>query len=593
MFPVPAAPDRPTPGTPGGPRSPSPATGAARDRVTRAFSPRRRDTSASAHARRRLAARLASLWHRAPASRPSSPPRQGAAPRRVPVPRAGTGDRPAPGRRGRAHGPAAPGRPGAAPSAKAPRRLPDRLFRVLRQCLPGPLAPVSPRGLAAWFAVPRGRRLVGPPAALRQAGSRRRTDPFPAARAPRAVPVPPGPPAAARPSPSSPAPLAGLRGRRDTEGVRTVKAAAAAVTAVLAAGMASVAAGRLASDAALKTTGSRPLPTEPRLTVHGTAAGQITLTRDLASLRPGSYGLAGDGSHAVVGPVLAGTGHTADTVVRRLDRVTHGTLAPGDSVWLTPNLHVGNPRTALGLDHADVDVPGELGTLPAWFLPGNRDVWVIAVHGLGTTREHAMNLMGFLNGRHLPVLALAYRGDPGAPRPADGLNHFGETEWRDVDAAIRHAVRHGARRVVLLGWSTGATMALRAAEHSTMRDHIAGLVLDSPVLSWEATLRALARARHTPPPLLPLAVRAAQGRAGLHADRVAEITDPERLDVPTLIIHGPGDRVAPWEFSRMLAERRPDRVALHTVPGAPHAAMWNPDPEEYEERLRRFLTPLM
>ncbi|MEU2715800.1 alpha/beta fold hydrolase [Streptomyces sp. NPDC007205] len=375
--------------------------------------------------------------------------------------------------------------------------------------------------------------------------------------------------------------------------MRPVKATAAALTAALAAGMASVAVGRLASDAALKAPAGRPLPTEPRLTVHGTAAGQITLTRDLAALRPGTYGLSGDGSHAVVGPVLEAARHAADTVVRRLERVTHGTFAPGDAVWLTPNLYIGNPSAALGLDHADVDVPGELGGLPAWFVPGQRDTWVIAVHGLGATREQAMNLMGFLHGRRLPVLALAYRGDLGAPRPPDGLNHLGETEWRDLDAAIRYAVRHGARRVVLLGWSTGATMALRAAEHSAVRERIAGLVLDSPVLSWEATLRALARARHTPQPLLPLAVRAAQGRAGLHADRVAEITDPDRLTVPALIFHGPDDRVAPWEFSRRLAHRRADLVALHTVARAPHAAMWNADPKEYEERLRRFLTPLM
>ncbi|GHI08702.1 hypothetical protein AQI88_03890 [Streptomyces cellostaticus] len=374
--------------------------------------------------------------------------------------------------------------------------------------------------------------------------------------------------------------------------MRTVKATAAALTAVLAAGAASVAAGRLASDAALKAPAGRPLPTEPRLTVHGTAAGRIALTRDLASLRPGTYGLAGDGSHAVVGPVLEAAEHTADTVVRRLVRVTHGTLAPGDAVWLTPNLYVGNPGAALGLDHADIDIPGELGALPAWFVPGFRDTWVIAVHGLGTTREQAMNVMAFLHGRRLPVLALAYRGDLGAPRPPDGLGHLGETEWRDVDAAIRYAVRYGARRVILLGWSTGATMALRAAEHSAVRERVAGLVLDSPVLSWPATLRALAQARHTPEPLLPLAVRAAQGRAGLQADRHAE-ADSERLAVPTLIIHGPDDTVAPWEYSRRLAARRPDRVALHTVPGAPHAAMWNADPKGYEERLRRFLTPLM
>ncbi|MDR6980175.1 pimeloyl-ACP methyl ester carboxylesterase [Streptomyces sp. 3330] len=378
--------------------------------------------------------------------------------------------------------------------------------------------------------------------------------------------------------------------------MRTVKATAAAVTAALAAGAVSVAAGRLASDAALKAPPGRPLPTEPRLTVHGTAAGQITLTRDLAALRPGTYGLSGNGSHAVVGPVLPTAPHSADTVVRRLERVTHGTLSPGDAVWLTPNLHVGNPGSALGLDHADIDIPGELGNLPAWFVPGARRTWVIAVHGLGTTREHALNLMGFLHRRRFPVLALAHRGDLGAPRSPDGLNHLGETEWRDLDAAMRYAVRYGAERVVLFGWSTGATMALRAAADSGLRDLVSGLVLDSPVLDWRTTVRALAAARHTPGALLPLAVRAAEGRTGLHAGpggHGGAITDPDRLRVPTLVLHGPDDTVAPWSASRRLARLRPELVSLHTVPHAPHGAMWNPDPEAYEEALRRFLTPLM
>jgi pimeloyl-ACP methyl ester carboxylesterase len=324
------------------------------------------------------------------------------------------------------------------------------------------------------------------------------------------------------------------------------------------------------------------------------AAGRVAVTRDLAALRPGTYGLGGDGSHAVVGPVLGTESHSADTVVRRLERVTHGTLKPGDKVWLTPNLHVGNPSAALGLDHADVDVPGELGTLPAWFVPAIRDTWVIAVHGLGATREQPMNVMEFLHRHRFPVLALAYRGDLGAPRPPDGLNHLGETEWRDLDAAIRYAVRYGARRVVLHGWSTGATMALRTAAHSGLRDRIAGLVLDSPVLSWETTLRALASARRIPGALLPLAVRAAQGRTGMTPDRLTDAPAPDRPPLtPTLLFHGPDDRVAPWDHSRRLAATHPHRVALHTVRDAPHAAMWNANPKAYEEALRRFLTPLM
>ncbi|MFC8678650.1 alpha/beta hydrolase [Streptomyces griseorubiginosus] len=395
--------------------------------------------------------------------------------------------------------------------------------------------------------------------------------------------------------------------------MRTIKTKAAAVTATLAAGAAAAAAGivagRLASDAGLKAPPGRPLPGEPRLTVHSTAAGRIALTRDLAALRPGTYGLAGDAAHAVVGPVLTGEPHSADTVVRRLERVTHGTLKPGDKVWLTPNAHVGDPTSALGLDHTDVEIPGELGPLPAWFVPGTRNTWVIAVHGLGPTREHALNVMEFLHHHRFPVLAPAYRGDADAPRPPDGLHHFGETEWRDLDAAMRWAVDHGARQLVLHGWSTGATMALRAAARSPLRGRVKGLVLDSPVLSWERTLRALAAARHTPGVLLPLAVRAAQGRtglpsdhSGLYADRTVPYADhadrtddmgPDRPPPPTLIFHGPDDTIAPWDLSRRLAATHSDRITLHTVDQAPHAAMWNADPGAYEEALRRFLTPLM
>lgn len=354
-----------------------------------------------------------------------------------------------------------------------------------------------------------------------------------------------------------------------------------------------IAAGRYASDAALRAPAGRPLPTEPRLTVHSTAAGQVTLTRSLASQRPGVYGLGGDGFHAVVGPVLDDAPHPVDTVVRRLNGVTRGTLEPGARAWLTPQVHSGDPMTALGLDHEDVGIPGELGVLPAWWVPAARNTWVITVHGLGATRDHPMVVMDFLHRAQLPVVDLAYRGDPGAPRSPDGIGHLGETEWRDLDAAIRWAVRCGAENVVVHGWSTGATMALHAAAHSALRERISGLVLDSPVLNWETTLRALAAARRTPGALLPLAVRAAQGRTGLRGDRLQQVTDPGSLRVPVLLFHGPGDTIAPWEHSVAFARSRPDLVSLHTVDDAPHAAMWNAGPARYEEALRRFLTPLM
>lgn len=305
--------------------------------------------------------------------------------------------------------------------------------------------------------------------------------------------------------------------------MRQATAAAVAATSILGVGAAAVAAGRYASDAALGAPSPRPFPADRRLTVHATAAGQVTLTRSLSALRPGTYGLTGRGGvHAVVGPVLEQPGRSAvsaDTVVRRLESVTLGSLKPGARVRLTPELHRGDPLAALGLAYKEVEVPGELGALPAWFVPGARDTWVITVHGLGTTRDHPLNVMGFLHDQQFPVLDLAYRGDPGAPRSPDGLTHLGESEWRDLDAAIRYAVRYGAEHVVLHGWSSGASMALHAAVNSALRDRIRGLVLDSPVMDWRTTLRALASARGVPSALLPSPSARPRARQGCTAPR--------------------------------------------------------------------------
>lgn len=484
-----------------------------------------------------------------------------------------------------------------------------------------------------------------------------------------------------RPPPGSavtPAPLAHwppTPGRVDTGGMRLRTTAALAATSLLGAGAAAVAAGRYAAGVALQpssatsdpaaaahsSTARGPLPAgfdDPPLTVRAVEDDRVELSvpRGLlargAAVRqarqaglPGTWGLTGYGCHALVGPLLdeghapsASTSHPASqsahptphTVVRRLERLVRGTLTPGTRLWLTPQAYAGNPHDALGIDHEEISVPGELGPLPGWFVPGRRDVWIIAVHGLGATTEQPMNVLPAYHRKGLPVLSLGYRGDPGAPPPPDGVRHLGDTEWRDVEAAVRYALGRGAVRVVLHGWSSGATMALRAAHELALppgasadegpRGRISGLVLDSPVLDWRATLRALATARHTPRPLLPLAVRAAQGRAARyghdghdhdghgpgghrHEDhdarerpgRDAHRPAPPHAvpDVPTLVMHGPDDHIAPWSASRSFAAENEELVSLCPFSGAPHAAMWNSDPESYQERLRRFLTPLM
>jgi alpha-beta hydrolase superfamily lysophospholipase len=371
--------------------------------------------------------------------------------------------------------------------------------------------------------------------------------------------------------------------------MRIRTAVAMAATTVLGAGTAALAAGRYGSRFVLKPPPRGPVP-EDAVTLHSARADHVVLTRTPASARPGVWGLTGDGLHAAVGDILD---LTPSSVTRRLLRVQRGTPTPGGRVRLTPQVYTGDPGDALGLEHREVLVPGELGPLPAWLIPGARDVWVITAHGLGATREHALNVATALHTHGLPHLALAYRNDPGAPASPDGIGHLGATEWRDLDAAMRYAVDNGADRIVLFGWSTGAAMALRALAGSAVRDRVSGLVLDSPVLDWRSTVRAAAGSNGVPGALMPLAVRATEGRTGLRREGITDAADPARLTAPALLVHGPDDTLAPWAASRELAALRADLVTLHTVPDAPHAAMWNVGPADYEETLRRFLTPLM
>ncbi|GAA2742519.1 MULTISPECIES: alpha/beta hydrolase family protein [Kitasatospora] len=366
--------------------------------------------------------------------------------------------------------------------------------------------------------------------------------------------------------------------------------AAIVAAAAVGTGAAVLLLGRRVSDRVV-----RPGAVEPHvaaaLRIHDLGAGRVTVTRSPESLRPGHYALEWeDGGHAVVGEIL-----TTDTqsVTRRLERADRGTLAIGTEVRITPRVHVGDPRSALGIDFAEPAVPGELGAMPAWYTIGVRGTWVVLVHGPAADRTQALPVLPVLHTLRLPTLTVTHRGDEGAPASPDGLGHFGETEWRDVESALRFALDNGAGRVVLYGWSLGATMVLQTAARSAWKDRIGGLVLDSPVLDWSDTVRRETRRSGASAALAELGALAAEGRTKVDLADFARLAEGRDLAAPTLLLHSPDDSVAPWAAARRLAGRREDLVSLHPVPGAEHAALWNVDPEAYTEALRRFFTPLI
>lgn len=212
-------------------------------------------------------------------------------------------------------------------------------------------------------------------------------------------------------------------------------------------------------------------PWSADITVDALPTGHVVLSRSESTLRPGVYGLdwpdghygfdSHDG-HAIIENV---TGSSAHTVTRRL-RLVRGHLVVGMKVAIDSWVYEGNPSQALGLTFANVKIPDELGPMPAWLVPGHSHTWAIVVHGINGGPEDGLRITPTLHADGLPTLLITYREDVGAPLSPDGLHHMGLTEWRDLQAAARYALAHGAQRLVLVGYSMGGAIVTQFMERS-------------------------------------------------------------------------------------------------------------------------------
>lgn len=239
----------------------------------------------------------------------------------------------------------------------------------------------------------------------------------------------------------------------------------------------------------------------------------------------------------------------------------------------------------------EIGLDAELGELPATYVAGGSDRWVIFVHGRGGTRAEAFRLLPAVSELGHPVMAISYRNDEDAPADPDGEYGLGWTESADVEAAVDYALGQGAADVVLVGYSMGGAVVgnyLRTAGD----EHVAGVVYDSPVLSWTDTLDYEAGNRGLPTFLTPLAAAAVRVRTGVSFAELDQVRRADELSVPVLLFHGTGDRTVPVTSSDAFAAARPDLVTYVRPEGVGHVQAWNADPAAYEAHVADFLRGL-
>lgn len=256
-----------------------------------------------------------------------------------------------------------------------------------------------------------------------------------------------------------------------------------------------------------------------------------------------------------------------------------------------------------GLNARDITITSQAGPCPAWRIDGDPSTWAIHIHGLGSTRTGTLRGAQVATDLGYTSLVVTYRNTTEGPRLGTGRSTLGHTETADVDEAIGYAVRRGAQRIVLFGWSMGAAIALQLAARPRHLGLITALVLDSPVLDWTETIKANCARSGLPAAAgllaIPwLAIGPLASMLGLPESipfrQFDWITRTAKLTTPTLILHGMRDSSAPIPLSQALRDRRPDLVALETF-DADHTLAWNTDPERWRSavtaRLRGQLTP--
>ncbi|MEO9104110.1 MAG: alpha/beta fold hydrolase [Terrimesophilobacter sp.] len=334
-------------------------------------------------------------------------------------------------------------------------------------------------------------------------------------------------------------------------------------------------------------------------------SGTVTFSRSPDAIVDGrvSFWFSAATGHARIGSIVS---ETDRTVTRQLLGVDFGDLEHARQgrfngwFYLYPS--------DLGVDYESVMVGTELGPAPAWLIrPAPEDVvsggdrWVIQIHGRAVVRAETIRAVPVFRDAGYTSLLISYRNDFEAPSSADGRYSLGDTEWRDVDAALVFARNHGATSVVLMGWSMGGAIALQTVSRSPLAGMVKGLVLDSPVVNWVDALDFQGRSKGVIRPLRSFVYAMIGGKWGRPVTGLDDPIDFRRLDfvtrakeltMPVLILHSDDDDYVPSSASHALAGERPDIVTLEVFNTARHTKLWNYAPERWTRAIGDWLRML-
>lgn len=378
---------------------------------------------------------------------------------------------------------------------------------------------------------------------------------------------------------------------------RTLKRAVLALTILaLLLAVAAAAVGWLFSNRILVP---RPYGLQPEFEIRAVGEGTVTLPAPpedppqfARTEARGVYGLRYEGGAGRLGPPQSSPGAGEDVVVRGFQLEEGRPPRAGDAARLDVTVFRSDPSDR-GLSFEEVALDGAPGPLPAWWLNAGAESAALMLHGRRRAdRTEALRSLPIYREAGLSVLVASYRNHDASPPSPDGLYHYGLSEAEDALVAARFLADQGVSRVVLVGLSMGAAVALEALERwPEDAPAPAALVLEAPLVDVRGVIRHGARSEGFPVPdrLADLALAVASLRTGVAWEELDQRRMAPEIDLPVLLIAGTGDDTVPVELVDAFADRLPREPRYLRLDGVEHMEAWNAAPGRYREAVREFL----
>ncbi len=253
----------------------------------------------------------------------------------------------------------------------------------------------------------------------------------------------------------------------------------------------------------------------------------------------------------------------------------------------------GNLRQSgdLHFEEVTIDVFGRQ-PLPGWLVRSQDNAFgpargaILLVHGGGSDRREMTRFIRFYLRQKLDVLTFDFSCHGEAPCPNPGLT-YGERESDDVLAA--HAfLRKKYDKIYAMGSSVGAAAVLIAMH--AMKG-IAAVIAENPPYNFARLIRETPAAPKGIPEWFTarlIGLTLWRGKfSGLPS--AAEVL-AQTTAAPVLLIHSKADQVVPWQHSVDLAALYRGEKSVWLPEYGGHGAIWDANPQEYEQRISDFLS---